>query len=366
MNEYKPDLSLARSNIYEACYTYSTVNTIIDDGNPYLITPLDLANVTHKENLSENNKQRFANSYMEQYYQTVEEEAVAKTAEKDTLKAISLAVDSISECEGDKTIVLVDNGISTTGAMAFDNFNVDVENTVAELDSSILPNMTGYTVVWYNMGNATGNQSQLSTEDLNTLKTVWQEVLLKAGADDVTIKSTVSSNYELNSGDLPTVSAVAVNGTSSILNYDDVKAELSDRTAESLTAGISFNGDNIQFVADSYELLDYEATTEVLEPVIKYMQSNPEAELVVIGTTATVGTQASAVTFSEGRAETIATLLNGNGVPLDNITTIGLGYENKFHIDDLEEDGTLNPSNAQKNRAVLIFSKDSSQIAEYV
>lgn len=372
-NEYKPDLDLAKSQIYDACYSYSTVTTTIDDGNPYLITPMDLSNVKHEANLSDNNKDRYATAYLQQYYQTIEEEAVAKTAEKDTIKAITLAVNSLSNCEGNKTIVLVDNGISTTGEMAFDNFNIDVESTIENLDADTLPNMTGYTVIWYNMGRVTGNQEELSSQNLNNLRDIWEGILKKAGAVNVDIKLTASSNYELNSGDLPTVSAVEVGNPPNWIYYDDVKEELSNKTEgekdtimdSSLNSGISFDGDTIQFVADTCELLDYNATTETLTPIIQYMKNHPEFNLVVLGTTATVGTQESAISFSEGRAETIAKLLSNEGIPLDSITTIGLGYEHKFHIDDLEEDGTLN-SNAEKNRAVILFSKDSSEIAEYV
>ncbi|MPM07779.1 hypothetical protein SDC9_54087 [bioreactor metagenome] len=58
-------------------------------------------------------------------------------------------------------------------------------------------------------------------------------------------------------------------------------------------------------------------------------------------------------------------LLCDLGVPSDQIVAVlGLGYENKWHLPDVDADGGLN-ENAPKNRSVIILdagSKDALQL----
>ena len=63
------------------------------------------------------------------------ENAKAVTSEKDTLKTIRLAADTLADSEGDKTIVFIDNGISTTGIVTFKSFkNFDVEKSIKRIE----------------------------------------------------------------------------------------------------------------------------------------------------------------------------------------------------------------------------------------
>jgi len=52
-------------------------------------------------------------------------------------------------------------------------------------------------------------------------------------------------------------------------------------------------------------------------------------------------------------------------VTSEQLITIGLGFENEFHIPDLNSDGTLN-ENAAKNRSVIFVDADSDIGKSYV
>ena len=88
--------------------------------------------------------------------------------------------------------------------------------------------------------------------------------------------------------------------------------------------------------------------------------------MVLLGTTATSGQNKSCVEFSFGRAQTLKNMMVTDlGVDESQLITVGLGYENDFHIDDLNEDGSLN-ENAAKNRSVIFVDAESDIGKKYI
>ena len=120
----------------------------------------------------------------------------------------------------------------------------------------------------------------------------------------------------------------------------------------------------ILFLPDSAEFADSDAAAATLAPVVDYMAAHPDFHLLIAGTTATAGSNEDCRVFSRARAQAVEELLLSMGVDENQIAgTAGLGYDHKYHIPDLNADGSQN-SNAPANRSVILFDADSAAAAE--
>lgn len=368
-NQAKPDVTLAEAELYDSSYSYGYKSVICDDGNPFLAFTDDMTRIDRNVNLSERNQMLDAQAYTAAF--TEQAEGVqAVTAEKDVVKSLHLAADCLADYEGEKTIVLIDNGISTTGVVAFSSFQgFDVEKAIAALDENDYPDLTNINVVWYGLGSTVSPQDELSYDDLANLQSFWQKYLENAGASNIQFPKNVAVNTTTDHSALPWVSTVEVTPTvSKIPGFDDIAEEAEtlseekrdDLYDEVLDAGLKFDEDAAHFKPDSYELLDRAAAVELMKPFAMYLKANPEQRVLLLGTTASVGSAEECVKFSHGRAEKLKELLVSDmGVDASQLVTVGLGYEHAFHIDDLNEDGTLNEAVAPKNRSVIFVAADS-------
>ena len=105
-NEPTPNVSIAQDIIYEASYSYAFRNVIVDDGMPFEAVNGDLTHTEHDEHLSESNKKLDAQAYTKKFIESANETS-AVSSEKDTVKAIKMAADSLDGLDGTKTIILV-------------------------------------------------------------------------------------------------------------------------------------------------------------------------------------------------------------------------------------------------------------------
>lgn len=121
------------------------------------------------------------------------------------------------------------------------------------------------------------------------------------------------------------------------------------------------NETQVQFVPDQAEFLDEAKAKEVLKPVAEAILAAPDHSVLIAGTTATDGDQASSVVLSEKRAEAVKELLTDTyNVPESQLETIGLGYElDPFERGkDIDGNGNFVESEAKKNRRVVILDID--------
>jgi outer membrane protein OmpA-like peptidoglycan-associated protein len=72
------------------------------------------------------------------------------------------------------------------------------------------------------------------------------------------------------------------------------------------------------------------------------------------GTTADVGDKAGQVRLSEQRAQAVAALLAGLGVPAGRLTVTGRGSDFPGYVVDHDGSGNLLPAAAALNRKVMI------------
>lgn len=117
-NESTPNVSLAQDIVYDVSYSYSYRNVIVDDENPFVAVDGDLLHTNHDENLLDSNKKLDAQAYTSKFIASADD-VTAVTAEKDVAKVLRIAADSINDLDCKKTVVLIDNGLSTSDNVAF-------------------------------------------------------------------------------------------------------------------------------------------------------------------------------------------------------------------------------------------------------
>lgn len=113
----------------------------------------------------------------------------------------------------------------------------------------------------------------------------------------------------------------------------------------------------LRFVGDEAIYLDEAAAQETLAPVAEALRANPEQQVLIVGTTASLpGQEAACQALSQARAETVQATLIELGVSPAQLTTLGLGFDrDPWHIDDLGPDGLQVEANAQLNRKVVLL-----------
>ena len=137
--------------------------------------------------------------------------------------------------------------------------------------------------------------------------------------------------------------------------------EKSDENTFVFETPFEINETQIQFVPDKAEFIDEAKAEEVLKPVAQAILAAPDHSVMIAGTTATYGDQASSVTLSGKRAEAVKQLLaDVYNVPESQMVTIGLGYElDPFERgQDVDSSGNLVESEAAKNRRVVVLDAD--------
>ena len=134
------------------------------------------------------------------------------------------------------------------------------------------------------------------------------------------------------------------------MNREISKLGIADTTAKSTEEGITISLENIQFEADSANLLPSEKDkiTKITSLLAKY----PDKELLVSGHTALAGTPSSRQKLSEERADAVAKFLVQLGVRSEyNVYTRGFGAEKPLVPNTSEE-------NRARNRRVEITILD--------
>lgn len=325
-----------KSTVMESTESFGSVTLIVSDGQPFVAEKFQI-NGSEKK-LSNKKKTQIASQQADQILATAKEIKTV-TPEVDLLSALQLADRSLSGVDGKKQLLVIDSGLSTLGKVNFINSKLLEETGIEKqlykfLDEEReLPGLDGVDVLWMGLGDTAGQQEACPAAVRDTLRNIWQTVL--AGAKSVTFSDAVPGNEPER--DLPSVSVV---------EYPE----------QNTFEPVVFDNKTLMFQADSTELADISAAKAVLLPMVNELKDN-RIQIAIFGTTASVGTNADCIAFSEARAQTVKDILVDMGLPEDQIAYVkGLGYENIFHTDDLLPDGTLDTLKAEKNRSVIVMS----------
>lgn len=325
--------------LYQGCRTYGSVSVIVPQGEAACVADLEI-NPPSKSGLSNTKLEQLANDQTKQIKDLLAT-TVATGEEKDVLEAIRLAGRTLSDGEGDKHLVIMDTGLSTSGLLDFAHGNLlgtEPEQVVSALqDVTGVPDLTGISVIWFFLGDTAAPQQELTPAQRESLRTIWEAVLLAGNAASVEFSDALPGD-EGYAG-LPMVSTVAVEADRVIFEKP-----------------LKLDAQKVCFVGDSDQYVDAAAAQEALEPIAVTLKAHPETKVLLVGTTAT-GRQDYCRTLSEARACAVKDTLVSMGVCEEQLVAVGLGCEDPWHVPDTT-DGQLN-ENAARNRKVLVLNADS-------
>lgn len=274
----------------------------------------------------------------------------------DLISSIDIAAKNLTETDGNKTIIIFASGICTSGILDMSNSvidNIDVEKTINALKNSDLPKLNDIDIKFYSLGNVGGSQ-YLSSGGKDKLRTLWESLLKKCSAKSIYISDLPSSDklYE----DVPKVNIVESKNVESIIATNSTSIDLKSDNI--------YKYDNFFFIRNKAVLKDEKDTINKLSNLAINLKNEPSIKIMLIGTTAKDGTNAECISLSKERAEVIAKLLSKEGIDQSRICTLGLGFDNCFHINEYDSEGNFIEEVAWKNRACYVTNSESDIVKE--
>lgn len=236
---------------------------------------------------------------------------------------------------GIKEIVVAHSGLSTAGAVCFQN--LDLENTdeipalIRELDEhGELAQLQGTQIHWFYAGDVQSPQNKLSAKQRDFVKVFWKAYLEACGAS-VSFPDDLPEEYETPT-DAPAVTVVETG------------------EAYTLPSVTAIDPQAVAFKSDSTELADEAAARAALSALAEQLAGTTDA-YYVSGFTADDGSSLQATKeFGLARAKEVKKLLCEADPNLSGrLTAIGLGVEPV----------SLRSSNENDNRVVYLIKADT-------
>ena len=314
------------------------------DGAPYLLYSEAVA--APDASLTENKQDQIVQAQVTQAAAFLTENAVPKTAEVDLVAALDLAALGLQGQAGNRVLYAAFNGLSTAGPMDFTQnlLRADPEAVADALEAQgNLVSLSGVHVALTGLGDVAGEQAPLTLSAKENLQAIWQAYLTRCGAASVTFPGEYSTGQA--PAGAPAVTPVPVLQDEPLSFLAQEGGLVLDDTSP------------LRFVGDEATYLDEAAAQETLAPVAEALRANPEQQVLIVGTTASLpGQEAACQALSQARAETAQATLIELGVSPAQLTTLGLGFDrDPWHIDDLGPDGLQVEANAQLNRKVVLL-----------
>jgi outer membrane protein OmpA-like peptidoglycan-associated protein len=265
------------------------------------------------------------------------EQLAPKQAEADVLGALAEAARVTPE---GGTVVLVDSGLATAGAVSFREegmWGANPAEVAAFLAAQrLLPALTGRSVLLVGLGGTADPQPALNEDLRGRVGKLWQEVTAKSGATCVG-ELAVPSRREA----FPTTVPVTV------VNLPEEPKPVPCGTTKLEDSG------SVGFVPDTADLRDPAAADRTLQSLAGVVAGGAQ-RVTLVGNTAGGGLAEGHVELSTRRAEAVKATLVRLGVPADRIATRGDGNSGPYHENDLGADGVLIPAAAARNRSVVV------------
>lgn len=354
----------------------STVSYFNCDGNPEYIDTLTIPE--YKNGISDAKIKQLAEEYASQIV-TAFTNLIPNDEELDIFKAISLAARQLQQYEGEKTLYIASSGISTSGLVNFTELYLEKDHSdeLVEVLQNELPDLSDVKkVIWFGMGETTGEQADLYESNRKILENTWKKILVAAGVDedDIVFSTALSVNTDDKSKDLPYVGVVPISCTVADIADIDFEVEAEELGGLNKSEGVSNNNgtfldlsDRVSFKSDSTELLTNEdEVVESLSKIIGYLKEDDSRQILLVGTTSSWGEEDSLRQFSLKRCETIKNVLISQGVYEGQIQCVGAGYDNNLTVNDRADDGTLVNELAEQNRTVYLFTNAKSTAAQKI
>lgn len=332
------------SQLYQVAQTQGNITIIRADGAPAVVFQTTIPELP-TDGLSENKQKAIAGEYVGQL-QAVLDQLSAEVPEVDTLEAIRLGALALSKAEQNKVLLVLDTGLSSTGYLDFTQglLNAEPEAIVAALDEAeALPEMEGISVLWAFCGQTAAPQPSLSEREKQSLQSSWEAILKASGVSDVQFLSDFAGEAYIG---MPPVTLVETETRA--LQVEIPMTVLSD-------AQVRFKGDSDCFV-------DTEAAAEALSDAAAELLKHPDRQAYLVGTTASGDNDSYCMDLSRKRAEATKRLLvEWWAVPEGQLTCIGMGDKDPWHIDDRDSNGDLIETCASQNRKVILLDAKSDK-----
>lgn len=309
----------------------SPVTVIVPDGTPTASVTLDLG--------TPNDNPLYKQDKITQL-KTALDATRADSPEVDLLTGLSLAARSVTDAVGPQTIIVIDSGLQTTGALRFqDQDGALLSASPSEVVDLLrrtqqLPDLTGIRVVFTGLGDTAPPQPMLPQPARAILVELWTAIVTAAGGQAEIVQAPLPSTRTLEG--LPPVSVVPV-------------AVRSVGPPPSVTV---LRDGTVGFLPDQAVFRDPAAAREVLADYAREIAVGKRALLT--GTTSSAGTPAGRRTLSQDRANAVRDLLIDLGAPVARIETRGLGSDFPGYVPDRDPAGNLDPVAAAQNRQVIL------------
>lgn len=346
-----------KEEVYNCLYSYGEVSSIICDGQPSLA--LHVRNEQGSVNIDNAKREMITEAYTTDLLKALNAQ-VAEQEQVNTLGAIHMAADTLHGSKMPKqTLLIVSSGLDTAGALNFSQSNLldaDPAWIVEQLVSlNSVPDLSGIDVIVMGLGQTAGDQPSLDNFNRGKLEGIWTAILKAGNPNSLTIDPTPLP-ATAPSDDLPFCSTVAV--ISAGIQVVDSPAPEADVLDDSTV--IRVDERVVRFESDKARFADPSAAYAELAPAAELLMSHPEVEIILAGTTASVG--GDGIDLSLARAEAVKSVLTDLGVNPAQLKCIGLGRtpNNPLRVNDLDENGCLIEEKAKLNRAVFLFRADSS------
>jgi outer membrane protein OmpA-like peptidoglycan-associated protein len=324
-------ITTVRSEIDTASDLGSPATVIVADGSPSASAPVSLK--------ARNNNPLYKTDQVNQLNHLIDNTR-ARTPEVDLLGALALAGRSVADATGPRTIIVIDSGLQTTGALRFqDQDGALLDSNPSEVVDLLrrtqqLPDLTGTRVVFTGLGDTAAPQRTLPQPARAVLVDLWTSIV-KAAGGRVEIKQQPLPSTRTLQG-LPPVAVVPV----------------AVRSIGPLPPVTVLRDGTVGFLPDRAVFRDPGQARQVLADYATEIRNGKRAALT--GTTASVGAPAGRLQLSGDRAAAVRDLLISLGAPADRITARGVGSDFPGYVPDHDAQGNLDPIRAAQNRQVII------------
>jgi outer membrane protein OmpA-like peptidoglycan-associated protein len=264
--------------------------------------------------------------------------AQAATDHNDLLAAVSMAADQAHQTAPTGTqILIVDNGLSDTGAMNLARPGMTAADpsevgAFVQGNGGCPANLAGTTMTMYGAGYGVDPQPLLSQQQITAVGRIWQDTIKACGGQLIlapTPRTEPGPDTPFTVTPVPpSPDAVMPAASGSVLTFGD--------------------GGALRFKPDSADLVDPTAAASALQPVADHLRTDPAHAVTIAGTTSNGPTAWSSYTeLARARAQTVAAILiTAFSIQPRQIHCVGMGY--------ISDPPVVDPATAALNRTTRI------------